>query len=123
VAYADTPGLEPKVRVSGGSAASSSALVCESVTQLLPEKNDDAAVPKMPENAGLAVMAEVSAEKVAGDSDEPELPVSSIVAVYEPVGTGIVVPRTPIDSRSTVYQPPGGTIGVYTGAAVANDGS
>jgi hypothetical protein len=48
-------------------------------------------------------MAEVSAANAAGGSDEMELPVSSSVAVYSPVGTGTVVPRTAIDASCTVY--------------------
>ena len=86
------------------SASSKSVFVWLSCTQWLASEKKDAGFPKICVNVLFPMSVEVRASKASGGRVDHELPVSSIAAGKSAVATGIVLPRTEMDTRFTVYQ-------------------
>src|SRR5271165_6187405 len=93
----------PNVNVREGSAASSSARFCARATPFpVLEKKDAARAPNKDANPGSEAIAEVSAEKAAGGSDQMLAPVSKYVPGKDWVAMGTVVVPTEIETKSTM---------------------
>jgi hypothetical protein len=107
-AVTEMDGLDPKTRVTGGSAESSCSLVSEVYAQSKFSKNDEppASGPASPRNAAwnpeLLVMAVDMVESTAGGSEKVLSPVSRSVS---PTGRSMVVPSITSWDMFTTHAP------------------